>query len=78
MKNNLRLLGFVLCMLPMYLRAWTGQDLKLTSQPNREQNTRSAEHIPAGIILPVSLNSNLRSDKGGSGTTIIAPVMQDE
>jgi hypothetical protein len=77
MKNNLRLLAFVLCMLPMYLHAGTRQDLKLTSQPNQEQNTRSAGHIPAGTILPVSLNSNLRSDKGGSGTTIIATVMQD-
>jgi hypothetical protein len=77
MKNNLRLLAFVLCMLPMCVHAGTGQDLKPTSQPNQEQTTRSAEHIPAGTILPVSLNSSLRSDKGGSGTTIIATVMQD-
>jgi len=65
MKNNLRMLGLALCMLPMYLHAGTGQ------------NTRSAEPIPAGTILPVSLNSALRSDKGGSGATIIATVMQD-
>ena len=65
MKNNLRMLGLALCMLPMYLHAGTGQ------------NTRSTERIPAGTILPVSLNSALRSDKGGSGATIIATVMQD-
>src|SRR5208282_1032603 len=33
--------------------------------------------IPAGTILPVSLNSTLRSDKSGSGAAIIATVMQD-
>jgi type IV secretory pathway VirB10-like protein len=77
MKNNLRMLGLGLCMLPMYLHAGTGQDLKQEYQPAQEQNTRSAEPIPAGTILPVSLNTALRSDKGGSGTTIIATVMQD-
>jgi hypothetical protein len=65
MKNTLKMLGLALCMLPMYLHAGTGQ------------NTRSTERIPAGTILPVSLNSALRSDKGGSGATIIATVMQD-
>jgi hypothetical protein len=39
MKSNLRMLVFVLCMLPMYLHAGTGQDLKSTPQPNQEQNT---------------------------------------
>src|SRR5580658_3192080 len=77
MKNNLRMLGLGLCMLPMYLHAGTGQDLKQEHQPAQEQNTRSAEPIPAGTILPISLNSNLRSDKTGSGATIIATVMQD-
>jgi hypothetical protein len=77
MRNNLKMLTLVLCMLPLYLHAGTGQDLKPAYQPNQEQSTRSAEPIPAGTILPVSLNSNLRSDKSGSGTPIIATVMQD-
>jgi len=77
MKNNLRMLALALCVLPLYLHAGTGQDLKPAYQPNQEQNTRSAEPIPAGTILPVSLNSALRSDKSESGTTIIATVMQD-
>jgi hypothetical protein len=64
-------------MLPMYLHAATGLDVKQEYQPAQEQNTRSAEPIPAGTILPVSLNTALRSDKTGSGTTIIATVMQD-
>jgi len=77
MRNNLRMLGLVLCMLPMSLRAGTGQDRKQASQPTQEQNAGSAATIPAGTILPVSLNSSLRSDKSGSGATIIATVMQD-
>jgi hypothetical protein len=64
-------------MLPMHLHGGTGQDLKPVYEPARGQNTRSAESIPAGTILPVSLNTDLRSDKSGSGTTIIATVMQD-
>src|SRR5208282_3333975 len=77
MKNNLRTLSLALCMLPMYLHAGTGQDLKQDYQPSQEQNTRSAESIPAGTIIPVSLNSTVRSDKSGNGTTITATVMQD-
>jgi hypothetical protein len=77
MKSNLKMLGLGLCMLPMYLHAGTGQDVKQKYQPAQEQNTRSAEPIPAGTILPVSLNTALRSDKNGSGATIIATVMQD-
>jgi hypothetical protein len=77
MKNNLKMLGLMLCMLPMYLHARTGEDLKPAYQPAQEQSTRSAEPIPEGTILPVSLNSALRSDKSGSGATIIATVMQD-
>jgi hypothetical protein len=73
MKNNVKVLGLALCVLPLCLHAATGQDLK----PAQGQNTRTAALIPAGTILPVSLNSNLRSDKGGSGTPIIATVMQD-
>jgi hypothetical protein len=30
MKNNLKMLGLTLCVLPMYLHAGTGQDLKPT------------------------------------------------
>jgi hypothetical protein len=77
MKNNLRMLGLALCMLPMCLHAGTGQDLKTTYQPAQQQNSRSAEPIPAGTIIPVSLNSALRSDKTGSGAAVIATVMQD-
>jgi hypothetical protein len=77
MRNNLRTLGLALCVLPMYLQAATGQDLKPVYQPVQGPNTRPAEPIPVGTILPVSLNTALRSDKSGSGTTIIATVMQD-
>jgi hypothetical protein len=77
MKHNLKMLGLALCILPMYLNAGTGQDLKPAYQPAPEQNTRSAEPIPVGTILPISLKSDLRSDKSGSGATIIATVMQD-
>src|SRR5580658_357582 len=77
MRNNLRMLGLALCMLPMCLQAGKGQDLKPAYQPAQGRNTRSGGPIPAGIILPVSLNSALRSDKSGSGTTIIATFMQD-
>ncbi len=62
MKNNLRMLSLALCMLPMYLHAGTGQDLKQAGQPAQEQKARSAEPIPAGTIIPVSLNSTLRSE----------------
>jgi hypothetical protein len=77
MKNHLRMLGLALCMLPMYLHAGTGQDLKPADQPAQVQGPRSAEQIPVGTILPVSLNSALRSDKSGSGSTVIATIMQD-
>ena len=69
MKNSLRMIGLALCVLPMGLHAGTGEDLKQTYQ--------AAELIPAGTILPVSLNSDLRSDRNGSGTAIIATIMQD-
>ncbi|MGA7925298.1 MAG: hypothetical protein WCA20_04820 [Candidatus Sulfotelmatobacter sp.] len=64
-------------MLPKSLHAGTGQDLKQAYQPAQGQNARSAEPIPAGTIIPISLNSALRSDETGSGATIIATVMQD-
>jgi hypothetical protein len=64
-------------MLPMYLHAGSGQDLKQAYQPAEEQNTRSAASIPAGTIIPVRLDSTLRSDKSGGGATITATVMQD-
>jgi len=67
MKDKLRIFGLALCILPTC--AGIGQDLKPVCQ--------SAELIPAGTILPVSLNSTLRSDKGGSGDTITATVLQD-
>jgi hypothetical protein len=76
MKNNLRMLGLALCMLPICLHASTGQDLKQADQPGQEQNAKS-ESIPAGTLIPVSLNSALRSDKSGSGDAITATVMQD-
>jgi len=69
MKNNLRMLGVALCMLPLYLHAGTGGDLKQTYQ--------AAELIPAGTIIPVTLKSTLNSDKSKSGATITATVMQD-
>jgi hypothetical protein len=69
MKNNLRMLGLGLCMLPMCLHAGTGE--------NNRQTYQAAELIPAGTLLPVTLNSALRSDKSGSGTKITATVMQD-
>ncbi len=75
MKNNLTMLGFALCMLPISLVAETGQDVKLNY--SQEQSARSEGRIPAGTIIPVSLNSTLRSDKSGSGATITATVMQD-
>jgi hypothetical protein len=77
MKNNLRMLGLALCVLPMCLHARTGQDLKPAYESAQEQKTRPADRIPAGTILPVSLNSVLRSDKSESGAAIIATVMQD-
>jgi len=64
-------------MLPMYLHAGTEKDLKRDYQPSQEEKIRSAESIPAGTIIPVSLNSILRSDKSGSGDAITATVMQD-
>jgi hypothetical protein len=77
MRNNLRMLGLALCMLPMYLHAGTGKDSEPAYQSTQGQNTRSAEPIPVGTILPVSLNFTLRSDKRGDGAAIIATVMQD-
>jgi hypothetical protein len=77
MKSNLMIFCLVLYTLPTYLHAGTGQDLKPASQPAQGQNTRSVEPIAAGTIIPVSLNSALRSDKTGSGTAVSATVMQD-
>jgi hypothetical protein len=77
MKNNLRMLSLALCMLPVYLHAEKRQDLRQAGQPTEGQNARSAEPIPAGTSIPVTLNSTLRSDKSGSGDAITATVMQD-
>ncbi len=75
MKNNLTMLALALWILPMALHAGTGQDLKQDN--HQEQNARSEGRIPAGTIIPVSLNSTLRSDKSGSEATITATVTQD-
>jgi hypothetical protein len=77
MKNSLKMLGLALCTLPMYLHAGAAQEPKQEYQPAQQQSTQSAERIPAGTILPVSLNSDLRSDKNESGTAIVATIMQD-
>jgi hypothetical protein len=69
MKNKMRTFGLALGMLPVCLNTGTGQDGK--------QAYQSAELIPAGTILPVSLNSTLRSDKSGRGATITATIMRD-
>jgi hypothetical protein len=69
MKINLRMLGLGLCLLPISLHAWPEQSLKSACPP--------AQPIPVGTILPVSLNSTLRSDKSARGATIAATVMQD-
>jgi len=61
----------------MYLHAGTGQDLKTYQPAVQQQNAHPADPIPAGTILPVSLNSDLRSDKSPKGTLIAATVMQD-
>jgi hypothetical protein len=77
MKSNLMISCLALCALPMYLHAGTGPDQR-TYQPTAQgQNARTADRIPAGTILPVRLNSTLRSDKSPNGTTITATVMQD-
>jgi hypothetical protein len=56
-------------MLPLCLHAGTGEDTRQTYQ--------AAELIPAGTLLPVTLNSALRSDKSGRGAKVSATVMQD-
>jgi hypothetical protein len=76
-KNTMRMLSLALWVLPMYLHAETQQSLERAYQPAQEHNAQSAEPIPAGTIIPVSLNSTLRSDKSGSGDAITAVVMQD-
>jgi hypothetical protein len=77
MKSNLRILWLALCTLPVYLHAGTAQDPKMYQPAVREQSARTADPIPAGTILPLSLNSTLRSDKSQNGATITATVMQD-
>jgi|SRR5580658_345048 hypothetical protein len=77
MKSNLMISCLALCALPMYLHAGTGQDPKTYQPAAQAPNTRTANAIPAGTILPVRLNSELRSDKSPNGATITATVMQD-
>jgi hypothetical protein len=77
MKSRLMISCLALCALPMYLHAGTGQDPK-TYQPTAQgQKARTADPIPTGTILPVRLNSTLRSDRSPNGATITATVMQD-
>jgi hypothetical protein len=77
MKSNLMISCLALCALPMYLHAGTGQDPKTYQPAAQGQNAQTANPLPAGTILPVSLNSTLRSDKSPNGATITATVMQD-
>ncbi|MGA6986983.1 MAG: hypothetical protein WBZ01_13090 [Terriglobales bacterium] len=77
MKSHLRVLSLALFTLPVCLNAATAQDMKQSYQSAQEQNERSAELIPAGTIVPVTLNSNLRSDKSETGAAITATIMQD-
>jgi hypothetical protein len=77
MKSNLIISCLALCGLPMYLHAGTGQDPKTYQPAVQGQNAPTADRIPAGTILPVSLNSDLRSDKSPNGATLTATVMQD-
>jgi hypothetical protein len=77
MKSNLMISYLALCSLPMYLHAGTGQDLKTYQPTAQEQKARTTDPIPAGTILPVTLNSTLSSDKSPNGETITATVMQD-
>jgi hypothetical protein len=69
MKGNLKVICLALCMLPAYLHASEIQ--------GRNQACQSVALIPAGTILPVSLNSTLRSDKSAGRATIRATVLQD-
>jgi hypothetical protein len=57
------------------MRNRTGYETGLSTA--QRQNNRSAEPIPVSTIIPVSLNSALRSDKTGSGAAVTATVMQD-
>jgi hypothetical protein len=77
MKSNLIISCLALCGLPMSLHAGTGQDAKTYQPAVQGQNAAPAERIPAGTILPVSLNSDLRSDKSPNGARLTATVMQD-
>jgi hypothetical protein len=58
-------------------------ELRLMSVTGSEEKscanglTESSAPIPAGTILPVSLDSMMRSDRSRAGTTITATLMQD-
>ena len=77
MRSNLMTFCLSLCALSTYLHAGTGQDPKTYQPAAQQQNARTADPIPAGTILPVTLNSTIRSDKSPNGATITATVMQD-
>jgi len=70
------MLGLTLCVLPMYLQAATGQDLKPSINPPRAEHTIRRTDS-GGHHSSCQIEHCLRSDKIGSGTTIIATVMQD-
>jgi hypothetical protein len=76
MKRNLIISCLAVCGLPMYLQAGTGQDPR-TYPAVQGQKAPTADRIPAGTILPVRLNSDLRSDQSPNGATFTATVMQD-
>lgn len=63
MKKGLIALGLATCMLRGYVHAQTQES--------------AAEVIPAGTILPVRLDSTLRSNKSQPGAKVTATVMQD-
>jgi hypothetical protein len=64
-------------MLPIYGHASAEQAMNPSYPAAEPRNARSVEPIPAGTIVPVSLNSTLRSDTSRSGSKIIATVLQD-
>jgi len=76
MKNTMRMLSLALCALSMCLHAEIQQSLERAYQPEQELNAQS-QPIPAGTIIPVRLNSTLRSDQSRSGDAVTATVMQD-
>ncbi len=69
MKKSLIALGLATCLLRGYVQAQT--------QDNAKQLGSGAEVIPAGTILPLRLDSTMRSKESQPGAKITATVMQD-